>query len=460
MKADRHSPASGRLERLRLAAAARGIPLGTIVTTAAVAVLVFLVGKLVYRLQAVILMIVVAGFLALILNPLVVYVQRGTKRRGWAVAAVVVWAALVFVGLTALFGYPLVNGLTHLSQRLPLYVRDAADGHGWIGHLARRFHLSGWVARNAPKLQTLGASLARPALNFGKGAASVLVTLATVAALVVLLLLDGPAMRRSVLGLMSPGRAERYSRVAHEINKSVTGYVLGDLVTSLVAGVVVFVDLAALGVPFPLLWALWVALVDFLPMVGGAFAGIPTVLFAAGHSLTAGIVTAAVFVGYQQLENHVLNPLVMSQTVKVNPLLVLMSILIGTSIGSWIGGIFGGFVAALLSIPCAAALQVIVRELLVATAPGGELDGEADSSPASDRVGDGQQDERHDRGDPRIERAYGATAASTFSAARRPAGLTGESSPQPGQAREAGRPQEGSRLWARARTFGRRSRMS
>jgi predicted PurR-regulated permease PerM len=81
----------------------------------------------------------------------------------------------------------------------------------------------------------------------------------------------------------------------------------------------------------------------------------------------------AAFVAYQQLENHVLNPVVMSQTVKVNPLLVLVSILVGTSIGDWIGGIFGGFVAALLSIPCAAALQVIVRELWQATAPGGEL---------------------------------------------------------------------------------------
>ena len=376
MDVDRAPRAPTRLERLRTAAAARGIPLPTIVTATAVVVLVYLAGKFLYRLRDVILMIVVAGFLALILNPLVIYVQRRIRRRGWAVAVVSLWAALVFIGLVLLFGYPLVHGLTHLSQRLPVYVRDAADGHGWIGHLARRFHVADWVQRNAPKLQTLGASLARPALSFGRGAVSMLATLLTIAALALLLLLEGPAMRSGLLGSMSPGRAERYARVAHEINKSVTGYVLGDLLTSLIAGVVVFVDLVVLGVPFPLLWALWVALVDFLPMVGGALAGIPTVLFAAGHSLTAGIVTAAVFVAYQQLENHVLNPVVMSQTVKVNPLLVLVSILIGTSIGDWIGGIFGGFVAALLSIPCAAALQVIVRELWQATAPGGELDDE------------------------------------------------------------------------------------
>jgi predicted PurR-regulated permease PerM len=365
-----------RSARLRRAAATRGVPLPTILVTVAVLALTYLAAKLAYRLRDVLLLIVVAGFIALVLNPFVVFVQRRVRRRGPAVAVVTIWAILVFAGLAIAFGYPLANGLTHLSHRLPEYVRDAAQGHGWIGHLVRRLHLTEWVTRNAPNLEALGAKLARPALTFGKGAVSVLAALATVAALVLLLLLEGPLMRRNLLGLMSPPRAARYTRVAHEINESVTGYVLGDLFTSLIAGVVVFVALAATGVPFPLLWALWVALVDFLPMIGGALAGIPTVLFAASHSLTAGIVTLAVFVGYQQLENHVLNPVVMSRTVNVNPLLVLVSILIGSSIGDWFGGYFGAFVAALLSIPCAAALQVVVREIWQATAPGGVLAGD------------------------------------------------------------------------------------
>jgi len=75
-----------------------------------------------------------------------------------------------------------------------------------------------------------------------------------------------------------------------------------------------------------------------------------------------------VFLIYTQVENHILNPVVMSRTVKVNPLLVLLSILVGASIGSWIGGTFGAFVAALLAIPAAGALQVVTRELWQATA--------------------------------------------------------------------------------------------
>jgi predicted PurR-regulated permease PerM len=144
---------------------------------------------------------------------------------------------------------------------------------------------------------------------------------------------------------------------------------LGNFLTSLICGLVVLVDLMALGVPFPLLWALWVALVDFLPMIGGALAGIPVVIFAAFHSLTAGIVTLVVFLVYTQLENHILNPVIMSKTVRISPLLVLLAVLVAASLGDWVGGLFGGFVAALLAIPAAGALQVITREAWQLTAP-------------------------------------------------------------------------------------------
>jgi predicted PurR-regulated permease PerM len=363
-------PVEARWARLRQAAYLRGVPLPTILVTVAVVVAVFLAGKLIYRLRPILLLIVVAGFVAVILNPLVVALQRwGIRRRGWAVAVVTLWALLVFVGLAVAFGYPLANGITHLANHLPSYVNQAEHGRGWIGRLASRYHLQHWVQTNTPKLVAFGQSLAKPALSLGKGAITLLITLLTIFILVLLLLLEGPKLRVGVLGLMAPARAERYSRVAREVNSSVTGYMLGNFLTSLIAGVVVLVTLLVLGVPYPILWALWVALVDFLPMIGGALAGIPTVLFAATHSLTAGIITLVVFLVYTQIENHVLNPVVMSRTVKINPLLVLVSILVGAEIGSWVGGIFGAFVAALIAIPVAGALQVMVREIWQATAP-------------------------------------------------------------------------------------------
>jgi predicted PurR-regulated permease PerM len=374
-------PPITRRARLWRAAEANHVPLRAILVAVAVVVATYLAGKLVYRLRDVILLIVVAGFVALILNPLVLAVQRwinpGRKaapdkplpRRGWAVAVVTLLGLLVFTGLAVAFGYPLANAITHLADKLPGYVTSAEHGTGWIGHLVRKYHVQKWVNSNAPKLISFGQGLAKPALTLGKGALSLIISMLTIFILVLLLLLEATKMRRAILGMMAPERAQRYSRMAREVNRSVTGYMLGNFLTSIIAGLVVFVTLMIVGVPFPVLWALWVALVDFLPMIGGALAGIPTILFAFTHSTTAGVVTLVVFLVYTQVENHILNPVIMSRTVRVNPLLVLLSILVGASLGSWIGGVFGAFVAALLAIPAAGALQVLTRELWQETGP-------------------------------------------------------------------------------------------
>ena len=368
-----------------MAAESRSIPLRAILATVGVVVVVYLAAKVLYHIREVLLLIVVAGFIALILNPLVVKLQDwGIRRRGGAVAVVTLLGLLAFVGLAVVFGYPLTNGITHLARALPSYVTDAEHGKGPIGHLVRKYHVDAWVRSNAPKLVGFGKGLASPAISVGKGALSLVLALVTIFVLVLLLLLEGFKMRKGILDLMSPTRAERYSLVAREVNRSVTGYMLGNLLTSLIAGAVVLVTLVLLGVPFPFLWALWVALVDFLPMIGGALAGVPTVLFAAGHSLTAGIVTLAVFLIYTQVENHVLNPVIMSRTVKVNPLLVLISILVGASLGSWVGGIFGALVIALLAIPSAGAIQVLIREVWKSTASRPLIEAEGSGPPHRD----------------------------------------------------------------------------
>jgi len=359
------------------AAEARGVPLRAILTAIVAVILFYVAAKLVYRLREVILLIAVAGFIALLLNPLVVAVQRGVRRRGIAVAIVALLAVLAFAGLAVAFGYPLVRGISHLARDLPAYVRRAEQGKGWVGHLVTKYHVQAWVKANAPKLASYGKNFANPVISVGKGALALMISLFTIFVLVVLLLMEGQKLRTGLLGLMAPERARRYAGLAAEVNRSVTGYMLGNFATSMIAGLVVLVTLISLGVPFPFLWALWVALVDFLPMIGGALAGIPVVLFALTQSLSAGIVTAVVFVVYTQVENHVLNPVIMSRTVRINPLLVLVSILVGASLGSWVGGIFGGFVFALLSIPLAGALQVVVRALWRATDPAYATDQQA-----------------------------------------------------------------------------------
>ncbi len=377
------APESGtRRSRLWRAAETANVPLRAILVTVAVVVVVYLAAKIVVHLRDVLMLFVVAGFIALLLNPLVIALEKVFKRRGTAVTVVTLLAVCAFGGLATAFGYPLVNGISHLADELPVYVSKAEHGklqQTWVGHLVARYHLQTWVRKNAPKLAGYARNLAKPALSLGKGAASLLFALLTIFVLVVLLLLEGSKMRAGILGLMSPERATRYSAVAREVNRSVTGYMLGNFATSVIAGVVVFVTLTLLGVPFAFLWGLWVGLVDFLPMIGGALAGIPVVLFVAvTQSLSAGIITLVVFLVYTQLENHVLSPAIMSRTVRINPLLVIVAILVGASLGSWIGGLFGGLVAALLAIPLAGAGQVIVRELWQETAP----EAQAEAAPA------------------------------------------------------------------------------
>jgi predicted PurR-regulated permease PerM len=360
----------GRLARLFEAADQRHVPLRTILVTAGVVVAIYAAAKLMYLLRNIVVLMLVAGFVAILLAPAVTIVQRRIPRRGLAVTIVTLCSVLVFIGLALTFGVPLVNGVTHLADRMPGYIASAQHGRGWVGRLVTRYHVRSWVQRNTPKLAGYAQSLSKPALTVGKGAISVIVELFTLFVLVLLLLLEGPKMWDWTLGQMTPGRQATVTRVAGDVSQKVTGYMFGNLLTSLIAGLVVFVTLLILGVPFPLLWGLWVALVDFLPMVGGALAGIPTVLFAfIAGGLTAGIVTAVVFAVYTQVENHVLNPVVMSKTVRINPLLVFIAVLVGASLGTLIGGIFGGLVAALLAIPTAGALQVLVKEVWRATAP-------------------------------------------------------------------------------------------
>jgi predicted PurR-regulated permease PerM len=362
-------PESRRRRILRIADV-NSVPVLTILFAVFIVAGVYLSGQVIYHLRTLLLLGLVGGFVALILNPVVVSLQHWRiKRRGAAVAIVTFAALLFFLGLAVLFGYPLVNGITHFASALPGYVSRAQHGKGWIGHLFRHYHVERWVRRNSSHLTSLAAGLGKPALALGKGAASVVLSLVAVFTFVVLLLIEAPKIRRSLSKMVAPERAKRYRHIGRIISRSVSGYILGDLMTSIAAGVVVFVTLLIVGVPYAFLWALWVALVDFLPTIGGALAGIPTILFAFAHSLTAGIVTAIVFLVYTQIENHILNPIVMSRTVKINPLLVFVAVLIGADLGAWVAGLAGGFVAVLLAVPMAATIQVIVREWWRASEP-------------------------------------------------------------------------------------------
>jgi len=331
------------------------VPWRTIVSTVAVVLGTVIAIELVLHLQRVLTQLLIAGFLAAVLNPAVDALHRRRVPRGLATALVFLVGALVALALGYMFLSPIISELRRFADDLPHLVAQTQQGRGPIGHLVRRYHLEHQVQQRLPQIRRSLGHSGGTALHLLARLAAGVVGFLTILVLTFLILVEAPGMSRSALAAMSPARADRLRRVSADIGRSVSGYVAGNLATSLIAGAVCGVALLVMGVPFALVFAVWVGLVDLLPLVGGLLAGVPTVGFAFLHSVKAGIVLAIVFIVYQQLENHALNPLIMSRTVKLNPLWVLLSVLIGAELA--------GFVGALLAIPAAGAIQVITRDV-------------------------------------------------------------------------------------------------
>jgi len=366
-------PDAPRRDRLFAAASARGVPLRTILAVDAVVIATWVLYRLLGRLRDVILWVLIAAFIALVLNPAVAALQRRRFRRGAAVGVVFAVAVLVFAGLLVLFGYPLVNSLTRVAERLPTMVDQVQRGHGWLAHTLQRFHLLTWVQKNAPRLKQYAHNLGKPALSVGanlsKAVISTIVALTTIAFLSLFMLLEAPVLRKGLLGAMQPKLRATVEDVSATVSRSVTAYVLGTVAMGILFGLVILVTMLVLGVPFALLISLWVALVAMIPLVGGLIAGVPAVVLASLHSPTAGVVTLIVFVGFQLTENHFIYPVVMSRTVRMNPLWVLLSVLIGANLGGVFGSTLGALTGALVAIPVGGAIQVVFREVWDRTRP-------------------------------------------------------------------------------------------
>jgi predicted PurR-regulated permease PerM len=184
---------------------------------------------------------------------------------------------------------------------------------------------------------------------------STVVALVTIFVLTFLMVLQGPKLLAGWVAALPEQRQERVRRVAADCAKAVTGYMTGNLVISVIAGTVTYVVLWIMGVPYKGVVALFVGFADLIPLVGATLGAVVAIAVAALHSLPAAIVVLVVFVVYQQLENHVLQPVIMSRTVELSALTVLVSILIGVELF--------GFLGALLAIPVAGVLHVIGRDL-------------------------------------------------------------------------------------------------
>jgi predicted PurR-regulated permease PerM len=211
------------------------------------------------------------------------------------------------------------------------------------------------VQDNQDKISKFASGLTAPAASIASGFATGIAGMLTVFVLAYLMVLEGPKVVDGTLNVFRPTTAERIRRVGGDCAKSVTGYISGNLLISFVCALLTYVVLLVLGVPFAGLIALFVGIADLIPLVGATIGGAIAIIAGFIHSVPAGIAVLVFFILYQQLENHLLQPLVFARTVKLNPLTVIIAILIGVELL--------GILGALLAIPVASMIQVILRDV-------------------------------------------------------------------------------------------------
>ena len=319
-------------------------------------VLVFAVGVLLFwKLRRIVGLIVIAAFFATILNPLVDALTRLKMRRGVATSIVFLLGVAAFAGLIYTFVRPIYDAGQSFARDVPGFVERARNGEGRVGELIKRYNIDEKVAENAPKLQNALSNAGGPAVRTAQKVASGLLALLTIMVLSFLMLLEAPAIIGAFLALLSPRHTVQVRRIGQDVARAVTGYMAGNLLISLIAGTVTWLFLTIVHVPFAGVLGLWVGFADLLPLVGATIGAIPTIAISFLHSTGSGVAMVIFYIVYQQLENHILQPVVMSRTVNLNPLLVLLSVLVGVELA--------GFVGALLAIPAAGAIQVVVRDL-------------------------------------------------------------------------------------------------
>ncbi len=288
------------------------------------------------------------------LGPVVNFFQ--VKRMPRSIA--ILLSYLAFMALVAGIGLlvvpPVVDQVDGLAQDLPSYIEDVRNNETFR-ELDDKYSITDKLVEQAEQLpSTLGdAAGTLQAVTFG--AFSAAIQLIAVMTLTFLFLLQGRRLLDGIYKFMDEGRSTRLKAVADDIYGSVAGYVIGKLIMCLIAGVVTYVALVLLGVPFAVPLAVLMAFLSLIPMVGATIAAVFIAFITAFNDFpTSTIVWIIVAVVYQQLENNLLQPVIFKKTVDVNPIIVIVAILIGSALL--------GVLGALIAIPVAAAVQIIVRD--------------------------------------------------------------------------------------------------
>ena len=299
-------------------------------------------------------LIVLAMVFALGLDPIVSWLLRHRWRRVPAVAAVTVGFLLLVVGVFAVIIPPIVTQVEQLVRAAPGLIQELQDRSSLLGRLNAQYHL---LDALKTQLASGGGSLSfNGVLDIGLAVFGTLAAAVTVLVLTVYFLANLPTIRRAFYRTFPASRRARVQELGDEISSRVGRYILGNLLTSVIAGIGTFVFLEIMHVPYAVALGVLVAVLDLIPVVGSTIGGILVTMVALSVSTTVAIASLVFYIAYRLLEDYLLVPRVMNRAVDVPAVLTIVALIVGGSLL--------GIVGAFLAIPVAAAVQLVVTRVV------------------------------------------------------------------------------------------------
>jgi predicted PurR-regulated permease PerM len=319
-------------------------------TVAALSALLYLL----VQIRSTLLLLGIAAFLAVALGPAVDFFARGRLPRAAAILLVYALIFCVFGGVLSLIVPPVVNGATSLSRDIPGYVDDLRNNKTFR-NFDNKYNVTSKLQKEAQKLPARLGDAAGALQSIASGVVNAAFQLLTILTMTFFLLLDGRRIARFIVTRFGRHREERLRGVLERIYKSTSGYVAGALTITSINGILTFIVLSILGVPFAVPLAVMMSFFGLIPLVGATIGGVLILIVTLFTDFpSATIIYGAFLILYQQFENNVLQPFIFKRTVNVPPLAVIVAILAGSSVL--------GVVGALVAIPIAAALQIVIKE--------------------------------------------------------------------------------------------------
>ena len=307
-----------------------------------------------YLIRTVIGLFLIAAFFAVAIAPAVNWLDRRRVPRWAAILLVYLGIAASIFGIGLLIVPPLVTGVENLSSDLPGYVDDLRHNETFRNY-DDRYHITEKLTEQAKQLPTKLGDAAGTLRDVTVGVFNKFVQLFSILVITFFLVKDGDRLLGFIYRQLRPEQGRRAQKIAGDISDAISGYVFGNFVISILAGLVTYVTLRLLGVPFALPLAILFGFFDLIPLVGATLGGILVGIVVAFVNFPFGlIVWVVVLIVYQQIENNLIQPFVYGKAVELHPLIVIVAILIGAALL--------GVLGALIAIPAAAAVQAVVRD--------------------------------------------------------------------------------------------------